>query len=672
MSRPVILEDFQRIQILCDPNFAPDGTRIAFTGYWIDPEKNRYCSDIRVVPAQGGSLRRFTAGDGSDTTPRWSPDGQQIAFLSDRQKPGWQIYLIPADGGEARALTRLEGEGTIRAVRWSPDGSRLLFLYRQAPAPYREAAVEERRKRNLSAPVRVHTRLQYRRDSAGYVDDEYWQVWIADAHTGEARPLTSGDFHCDAPVFSPDGQTVAFLSQRDPDWDRYPGREDIYTVPVEGGTLTRVPAPPGPKSALTWSPDGAYFAYVGTPDPEDLWGVRNARVYLLPITGGEPRDLTGHTDRCVGYYALSDVQRAGEGDVLRWNASGNALFFPVSVQGSVRLCFTGIGPGSDVIPLTEDGCTVGGFDLAPDGRVAVILGDAVTPQELHLLSAPAAMGSAPAVRSLTAVHRAWREEVQLVEPEALSVPNGEGGQVPAWLLRPPDFRGEERYPLVLSVHGGPHLQYGHVLFHELQWLAAQGFLVAYANPRGSQGYGEAHTQAIRGQWGEADYRDVMALADYLARLPWVDADRMAIAGGSYGGFMVAWVIGHTRRFACAIADRMVANLHSMSGTTDFAWPHGTYFDGNAWENPHPLWQRSPLSCAAQIETPLLILHADGDFRCPVGQAEELFAALRALGKTVEFVRYPQEATHELSRKGPPDLRRDRLQRILQWLRRWLG
>jgi dipeptidyl aminopeptidase/acylaminoacyl peptidase len=207
--------------------------------------------------------------------------------------------------------------------------------------------------------------------------------------------------------------------------------------------------------------------------------------------------------------------------------------------------------------------------------------------------------------------------------------------------------------------------------HEFQFLAANGYVVVYVNPRGSVGYGEAHTKAIKGDWGHHDYEDILAAADYGKALPYVDAQHMAIMGGSYGGYMTAWAVGHTDRFACGIADRLVGNLHSMAGTTDFAWRHGAYFGGDTWNDPLPLWQLSPLAFAGHINTPLLIIHSDGDLRCPIGQAEELFAALRMQGKVVEFVRYPAETSHGMSRNGPPSLRLDRLQRNLAWLDRWL-
>ncbi len=668
MARKITAEDFQNIRLVSDPQLAPDGMHIACVVRHIDAEKNQYRSAIWMVPTAGGEPRRFTGGDGSDGSPRWSPDGTQIAFLSDRQKPKSLIYLIPADGGEAAPLTKLENEGGIRAIRWSPDGTHIAFLYRETPEAYRKEATEERKKKELSSPPRLHKRLAYRADGEGFLNDAYWQVWVAEVATGEARALTSGEFHCGPPVWSPDSRTLAFLSDRREDADIEPVRDEIWTVPVTGGELQRIPSPPGPKGALAWSPEGSRFAYVGNPDLDDEWHTRNERLFVLPAAGGDTaRDLTGRTDMAVGYLTLSDVHDAGTGDLIQWNANGTALFFAVSAFGSTRLCFVEAG-GGEPVPTSPAGQEMGGFTISSNDRAAVTLGTPTAPHEVFLLEHTAA---GLTTTQLTHFNKEWLQEVQITPPEPVSIPNGDGGQVPGWLIRPPDFDPAQQYPLVLYVHGGPHLQYGDILFHELQFLAAEGYVVLYTNPRGSKGYGEAHTRAIQGDWGGPDFRDLMAAADYATDLDYVNPNRTAIMGGSYGGFMTAWTVGHTDRFTCAIADRLVANLHSMSGTTDFPMRHGSYFKGNAWDDPSDLWRCSPLAYAGRITTPLLLIHSDGDLRCPVGQAEELFAALRHQRKTVEFVRYPAETSHGLSRNGPPDMRLDRLRRNLAWLDRWL-
>ncbi|HLV79720.1 MAG TPA: S9 family peptidase [Chthonomonadaceae bacterium] len=669
MSRKITAEDFMLIRLVSDPQLSPDASRIAFVVRHIDAEKDKYRGEIWLVPAQDGAPRRFTGGEFSDSSPRWSPDGRWLAFLSDRQKPKSQIFLIQADGGEAQALTKLE-DGGIQALRWSPDGTKIAFLFRSTPEAYRKEVAEERQKKELPPPPRLHTRLFYRLDGFGYYDHSYWQVWVADVETGEARPLTSGDYDCQSPVWSPDSQTLAFLSDRREYTDVEPGHEDLWTVPAAGGEMKRIPSPFGPKGGLSWSPDGRAFAYIGNPDPNDQWGTNNDRLLLLPAEGGDTaRDLTGHTDLSVGHLTLSDVHDAGSEIV--WSADSKRLFFAISTFGDTKL-YEINAEGSDPIALTESGREMGGFSVAPDGRtVAVTLATPTTPMELFAGMLETPQGPLP-LQPRTQLNKAWLEEAQVETPEPVAFPNGEGGTVHGWLLRPAEFDPSKKYPLALYVHGGPHAQYGNTLFHELQFLAAEGYVVLFTNPRGSKGYGETHTKAIEGDWGGADFRDILAAADYGAGLPFVNKDRMAIMGGSYGGYMTAWAVGHTDRFACAIADRLVANLHSMSGTSDFPWRHGVYFKGNAWDDPADLWRCSPLAYAGNIKTPLLLIHSDGDLRCDIGQAEELFAALRLQRKPVEFVRYPAETSHGLSRGGPPSLRVDRLQRNLAWLNKWLA
>lgn len=669
MPRAISLDDFLKLKIVSDPQFAPDGARIACVVRVTDAEKNRYRGEIWATPAQEGEPRRMTSPESGSSGPRWSPDGAKIAFVSDRQKPKSQIYLLPSDGGEAVALTNLEIEGSIQGLCWSPDGAKIAFLFRATPEAWRKETVEERKKQERSSPVRVHTRLFYRLDGLGYFDGEYAQVWAADVATGECRQLTSGPYACRLPVWAPDGETLAFLSDRRDDADILGPYPEIWTVPASGGDLTRIPSPPGSKSELSLSPDGSRFAYIGDTDMNDSWGANNSRVMVLSATGGDRAlDLTGRFDLSVGYDTLSDSHDAGAGDALQWSPDGDALFFPGSRTGDTRLYRVAADGGGEPVPLTGPHGEMGGFSLSADGaRIAYTRGTATTPHELFVT----AVGDDLAPAQRTCFNREWLEEVRLAIPEPIEAPNNEGGLASGWLLNPPERKPSERCPLVLYVHGGPHTQYGSILFHELQLLAAQGYVVLYINPRGSKGYGEAHTKAIAGDWGGPDFRDLMAAVDYAVELSHIDARRTAIMGGSYGGFMTAWAIGHTDRFRCAIADRLVGNLHSMAGTCDFPWRHGSYFKGDSWNDPSDLWRCSPLAFAGRITTPLLLIHSDGDLRCPAGQAEELFAALRLQRKIVEYVRYPAESSHGLSRNGPPDLRLDRLQRNLAWLARWL-
>jgi len=671
--RPIALEDLLRFRLAGDTQIAPDGRRIVFTVRRIDAEKNKYFTSLWMADTETGECRAFTGDGHSDTLPRWSPDGRQIAFVSDRDKPKTQVYLIPADGGEACALTRLE-EGGFRELTWSPDGAKIAFVYRATPEPYREKAKKEREEKGFSSPVRVHTKLFYRLDGFGYFDDSFWQVWVADVKTGEVRPLTDEPYHHGSLTWSPDGRTLAFVSIRRDDWDLAAHRDEIWTIPAEGGEMQRVQAPDGPKYGLAWSPDGRWLAFCGHDDPDDTWGGRNERVLVIPAEGAsEARDLTGNSDKAVGYMTLSDMHEVGGGALIQWSPDSQTLYFPISEYGYTALYRVNLD-GSGLTRLTTPDCEMGAFSLSRDGeRFGVLMGDATYPAEAWVGKPAYDDNGELNLYRLSYLNPFLDKEIEMQMPEPFEVPNGDGGTVHGWTLLPSDFDAARKYPCVLYVHGGPAAQYGgqSTPFHEMQWLAANGYVVLFSNPRGSKGYGEAHTSAIKGDWGNKDWRDIQAVADYGATLSYVDANRMAIMGGSYGGYMTAWAVGHTDRFACAITDRLVGNLHSMAGTCDFPWHHGKFYKGNAWDDPSDLWRVSPLAFAGRINTPLLIIHSDGDLRCPVGQAEELFAALRMQRKTVEFVRYPAESSHGLSRTGPPDLRLDRLRRNLAWLDRFL-
>ncbi len=664
-KRPVSLEDLLRLKLVGDVQISPDGRRLCFTVRTINAEKNKAECALWMADAAGGAARPFTGAGHSDGSPRWSPDGASIAFVSDRDGPGSQLYLIAADGGEARKLTSLP-EGSAASPAWSPDGARLAFTFRRTPEERTDKAAEERKKKGLSNPVRVHDRVFYRLDGAGYHDGAYRQVWVADTAGGEARALTDGPWPCGAPAWSPDGATLLFVANRRDDADLTGTRDDLWTVPADGGELLRVEAPPGPKSAPSYSPDGSRIAYIGHTDVDDTWGGRNERVLILPAGGAaEALDLTGATDLAVGYATLSDMHETGGGRPLAWSPDGRAILFPVSERGETYLGRMAVA-GGEVERLTPMGAALGSFSLSADGaRIGLQLGSAVEPHE-------AWVSDGSRLQRLSHANADLMAEVAFAMPEEVAAPTSDGGSVHGWALRQ---SGAEpgAAPCVLYVHGGPAGQYGGAStpFHELQWLAAQGYVVVFGNPRGSKGYGEAHTRAIQGEWGGKDWVDIQGLADHAAALPEVDPARMAIMGGSYGGYMTAWAVGHTTRFACAIADRLVANLHSMSGTCDFPWEPDKEFGGTAW-NPADMWRLSPLAYADKIETPLLIIHSDGDLRCPIEQAEQLFAALRWRRKTVQMVRYPAETSHGMSRNGPPDLRLDRLRRNLAWLDRFLN
>ncbi len=660
-KRRIRREDLARLRIPESPAVSPDGRYCAFVVRQMDLEKNRYLSHLYLVDLESGALRQLTFGEVKDAHPVWHPDGRTLAFVRAPADDGKaQIYVMRVDGGEARALTDFP-EGGITDFRWSPDGRQLGVLFLPKHPDWTKEAMEKRKKEGRSNPPRVIRRVYYRLDGVGFLDS-FMHLYLVDGETGRIRQRTRGNFHVQAFDWSPDGRQIAILANRDRLWEERFWAVDIWLLEPEGGKMQKLGTPPGRKMGLAWSPDGRYLAYVGTLDKEDPWSPRNARLWLWDLQQGEARDLCPEVfPAYVGNVTLSDTREAFHGaPPLHWDAKSKNIYTHLSEKGSCYLAVfrreggyeTPVTGSHDVYAVSHAG-----------ERTVVALSTATQPGELYLVRDGG-------YQRLTELHDDFQKEVVLSDPEEVWIRADDGVEIQAWILRPPDLRKGKKYPGLLYIHGGPHAQYGNTFFHEFQYLAAEGWVLLYGNPRGSMGREEEFARAIRGAWGGRDYADVLHLADYLASLPEVDEKRIAIAGGSYGGYMVNWAIGHTDRFACAITDRSVVNLHSFAGTTDFPFIPDGYWKGNAWDSPEHLWKQSPLRYAANIRTPLLIIHSEGDLRCPIGQAEELFAALKRLHREVVFVRYPLETSHGLSRTGPPDLRLDRLQRIRDWLAQW--
>ena len=667
-SRPIRKEDLLRLTFAGDPQISPDGQRVVLTVKTIDPDQNRYLSHLWLYDLASDDLRQFTVGDVTDVGPRWAPDGRRLAFLRTLEKRT-QLWAMPVDGGEARQLTELP-EGSVTQLAWSPTGDRLAFAFRPLPEERTQTASKEREQSGASTPPRVVTRMLYRLDGAGFLDERQ-HIWVCDSQTGKAEQITEGDHDDNAPAWDPQGNRIAFLSNRSQQPEHRPYEIDIWLVAPDGGTPERVETPVGAKGALSWSPDGGLLAYTGTEAGDDPWRPDHDQLWVVSPTGGDARCLTADLDRPVGNTTLSDTRDAfaGGGPPL-WSPDGSRLYVPVSAHGDCHVYEVPLD--GEPTPLTDGKLDVGGLSTDDAGsRFGLLIARPTRPAEIFVGERTA---DGLDLDAITAFNQAWLDEVQLSEPEELWIDTDDGNQIQCWLLTPPNDDGQKRYPLLLYIHGGPHAQYGHSFFHELQWHAARGYAVLYANPRGSSGYSEDFMAEIRGNWGDRDHADVMAVLNHIAARPSIDESRMAVAGGSYGGYMTNWIIGHSDRFACAITDRSVVNLQSMAGTSDI--PHTLlqpdgYWAGTPWDDPSTLQQQSPLRYLQHVETPTLIIHSEGDLRCPIEQAEQLFTTLKWLGVETVFVRYPAETSHGLSRSGPPDLRLDRLERIGEWLDRFL-
>jgi dipeptidyl aminopeptidase/acylaminoacyl peptidase len=649
--RPMLPQDLTRIRFVSDPQISPDGRQVACVVTTLSEEKDQYLANIWLVDSAGGEPRRFTTGPKRDTKPRWSPDGTRLAFLSERDgQAKVQLYVMPTAGGEPTRLT--DCPNGVMSYVWSPDGTRIAFVARVGGWQDPESA-EERQK---SKPARVITALKYKANGEGFVYDRRPHIFVIPAAGGEARQLTDGDFADSDPAWSPDGAHLAFTSARHDDRD-HDNASDVWIIAAQGGDPRRLTDTAGPVSAPAFSPDGRAVAYLGHRYRHEAG--RNKRVYTMPVAGGTPTCLTATLDRtCVPFF--SNVAPL-------WSADGHWVTFAAEDQGDVpiyRVRADGTAPPERIIGGERQ---VTGLSSSRDGALlAFTATDPVSPADVWLCHADGT-GEKP----LTEMNRGWKAEVARSQPERFRYERA-GRQLDGWVMRPFGFTPGRRYPALLNIHGGPHTQYGHNFFDEFQVYAGAGYAVIYTNPRGSQGYGEDFTRAVIGDWGGGDFADVMAgLDEALRRFDFIDPDRLGVMGGSYGGFLTSWTVGHTDRFKAACSERAVNNTYTLFGTSDIGHSFSEAQSGYLpWENMQWYVDHSPLTYAKDIATPLLIIHSEGDLRCPMEQAEQLFVALKKQRKEVVFVRFPDE-DHELTRAGKPRHRLERFRFILEWFGRYL-
>jgi len=646
-------EDVYALTSVGDPRLSPDGRLVAYVVSRIDEEESAYRTAIWVAALDGSEEpRQFTSGERNDGSPRWSPDGRWLAFVSNREgedekKAKGQLYVLPADGGEPRRLT--DGQESVESVAWSPDSSRIAFARRVRDDAYEE---EDDRKR---APRRF-TRVFFKLDSVGWVGDRRKHVFVVGLDGNEERQLTDGDCEDDEPAWSPDGSHIVFWSMRGDRWD-VDFVEALYELEVdaEGAEPRRLTQPDENASTASFSPDGALIAY--THSPEDGTFPHHGQIAVMKADGSDRRILTSSLDRQCAPFPLAREPV--------WD--GDRIAFGVEDGGNVQI-YTVAADGSGEPELLVGGeQSVGIYDLV-DGALVYTASTHDRPHELFV-------GEGKRITSVTDDFVAGRE---LAEVERFTAKSADGTEVDAWLVRPPGFDEERRYPVLLTIHGGPFSQYGTAFFDEVQVYAGAGYCVLFSNPRGGSGYSEAWGRAIRGPlggegrgWGSVDYEDLMGVVDTaLEQFPFLDADRLGVLGGSYGGYMTSWIVGHTKRFKAALSERSVNHLVSAFGSSDLFWIFERQFGGPMWDNVDEWLRMSPATYARDIDTPLLVVHSESDLRCNIEQGEHLFTLLRLLGKETEMLRFPAES-HELSRSGSPVHRVQRFEAILEWFGRYL-
>jgi dipeptidyl aminopeptidase/acylaminoacyl peptidase len=642
-----------------DPRLSPDGSRVLFTYSTVNMDEDRYDTHIWLQDLKERRPRQFTFGKENTTNPRWSPDGKRILFTSsrpsegdpkdekDKKKKKAQLYVMPSEGGEARQITTVEGG--VQKPDWSPDGRSILFL---SPVFKGEKATEE-------SDVKIIRRMEYKHDGRGFSVGEYTHLFVVPSRGGRAKQLTDGEYDVAAAAWSPDGGRIAFVSNFDKEADKS-FYKNIYAILAKAGEPELLLECYGRIGALAWSPCGRYIAYTGRKieDPSLVWH-KNTEVWVLPVNGGETRCLTADFDRTVA--------RAQD---LYWSPDSKYVYARFPHHGTNHIQKVSVEGGVEAV--TEGKMNVGAFSLDGSGNVfAFIASDSMTPSELWIKDEEGA-------RKLTELNKALLRRLRLSEPEEFWFTASDGVEVQGWIVKPQGFEEGEKYPTVIEIHGGPRGAYGFNLGsaeHEFQVLADHDYVVVYTNPRASTGYGEQFAGIVSGHWGERDYLDVMEATDHvIENYPYVDAGRFGVLGGSYGGFMTNWIVGHTDRYRAAVTQRSISNWYSFHGTSDIGWmtlPTHELINGkDPWDDLELCMEKSPITYVKEMKTPLLIIHSEQDHRCPMEQGEQLYIALKKLGRTTEFVRFPDEP-HGLSRTGKPKHRVERLQHIVRWFDRHL-
>jgi dipeptidyl aminopeptidase/acylaminoacyl peptidase len=613
----ITADDYLSFEFVSDPQISPDGQWVVYSVATIDQKANRRVSRIWIASVDGTHpLVPFTSENTSSTSPRWSPDGRFLAFLSARDGGRAQIWLLSRNGGEARRVSNLENGASN--FEWSPDGTRFVCLTRTGPPP------------SKTSDVRHYTHIYYKFNDTGYFDEKRSHVAIVDVRTGAAKQITDGDNWNDLdPHWSPDSTRIAFVSNRTGKEFDLDHNSDVWTIPAAGGELTKISDHAGPDTSPRWSPDGSRIAFLGAEDDE-----APPLIYVAPATGAKASIALNKTFD----------QTAAE---LMWAEQGRALYLNSGVKGETHLYRMDASTGATSAITTGPRAVRSASVHDATRKIVYVSNDFTHLDDLYVRDASSAE------RQLTHLNASLWEQRSLASVERVAYTAADGWPIDGFLVKPIGWESGKKYPMVVSIHGGPAGMYGVDWFHEFQVYAARGWGVFFCNPRGSTGYGRKFQRGVAMEWGGKAYTDIMTgVEEAIKRNPWIDRDRLGVTGGSYGGYMTNWITTQTDIFRAAVTLRSISNFISDDGTRDGAYGHEKDFGGDIFQNYDAYWKYSPLHYASRVKTPTLVLHSDNDYRVPIEQGEQWFRALQHFGVVSELVIFPRE-NHNLTRTGEP-------------------
>jgi len=648
--RPLRPADIFSLKTVGDPRISPDGAWVAYTVTSLDEKEDASDTDIYMVSTDVASHSapvRLTSSKKPETSPRWSPDGRYLAFLSSRDGKKTQVYLLDRRGGDAQQLT--DFKTSVSALAWSPDGARLALLVSDVDPNDPDESKSGDEKEKKPKPI-VIDRLQFMEDGSGYLNDIRRHIHVFDVSSKHDVAITSGPYDDASPVWSPDGRMIAFSSNRTANPDSNENTDIFVVEPTPGATPRQVTTSPGTDASPVFSPDGQSIAYVAGGEPKDIWYATDD-IAIVPVGGGMPRTLTAGVDR---NFSRPEFAPDGTAVFSLLEDGGNSYVARIPVAG---------GAAHRLLQGEHD---VSAFDVAKTGDIAYLDSHPETPAEVSLMPASPRTPANAVPTRLTHVNDAFLATVALGTMERFKAKSADGTPVDAFLTRPPDAPAGQRVPAILRIHGGPVSQYSTGFNLEWQMLAASGFAVVAANPRGSSGYGRAFSRAIFADWGNKDYDDVMAALDAAVQMGVADPDRLGVGGWSYGGILTDHVISKTTRFKAAISGASEFNYLANYGTDHYQRQWEAEL-GLPWANPQ-LWMKlSPFYRVEKIVTPTLVMGGDADMNVPILGGEQLYQALKRLGRETELVIYPGE-THAIRR---PSFQKDRYERYIAWYSKYL-
>lgn len=642
------LADVFQLEWASDPQISPDGKRIVYVRNFMDVMADKRRSNLWIINVDGTRHRALTSGNTNDSSPRWSPDGDRLVYLSNSDE-STQVFCRWMDDGQTAKLTNLTSSPSELA--WSPDGRMIAFsmLVEEKPEPFVKLP-EKPEGAEWAEPAKMIDRTRYRYDGQGYLKEGFRQLFVLSADGGSPRQITSGSFpHGSRPSWSADSKALIFSANRRDDWELTPRREDVYEVTLSDRQLTRLTDRDGPDLKPVVSPDGSKIAYVGFDDK--LLGYHVQKLYVMNRDGSSKQLISGDLDRDV------------ENPV--WRKDGRGLLFQYDDRGDTKVGFAGLDGQITQVTDHVGGTTIGRpyssgtFSVSNDGTVAFTLSRPHHPSDV------AVVGKDGRTHRLVDLNRDLFGHKELGEVEQTSFKSKHDGQtIQAWIVKPPGFDRSKKYPLILEIHGGPFANYGDRFSAEVQLYAAAGYVVLYANPRGSTGYGKDFGNLIHHEYPGRDYDDLMSAVDAVIAKGYVDENRLFVTGGSGGGVLTAWIVGKTKRFRAAVSAKPVINWYSFVLTSD-AYPYFAkyWFPGFPWEKPNEYLRRSPLSLVGNVETPTMLLTGEADHRTPISESEQFYQALKLRRIDTALVRVPG-ASHGIAAR--PSHLIAKVAYILQW------